>query len=128
MTPEQALLRVIHCLDRAHESGFKAKAFTRALDVVRSTPADELAERAGYTVVDPPSIIATHLTEIIKRHAGEILGRQEVQAILDALYTHFDAVRLAPMMAQFEAGLAARKAEQFDKMAASLSGMLFWYR
>ncbi len=38
MTPEQALLRVIHCLDRAHESGFKAKAFARALDVVRSTP------------------------------------------------------------------------------------------
>ena len=46
MSPEQALLRVIHCLDRAHESGFKAKAFSRALDVVRSTPTDELAERA----------------------------------------------------------------------------------
>ena len=29
------------------------------------------AERAGYTVVDPPSIIATHLTEIIKRHAAD---------------------------------------------------------
>ena len=47
MTPEQALLRVVHCLDRAQETGFKAKAFTRALDVVRSTPADELAERAN---------------------------------------------------------------------------------
>jgi len=46
MTPEQALLRVIHCLDRAHDTGFKAKAFTRALDVVRNTPSDELAERA----------------------------------------------------------------------------------
>ena len=44
MTPEQALLRVIHCLDRAQASGFKAKAFVRALDVVRSTPADELGE------------------------------------------------------------------------------------
>ncbi len=42
----------------------------------------EQAERAGYTVVDPPSIIATHLTEIIKRHAAEILGRQETQAII----------------------------------------------
>ena len=46
LTPEQAILRVIHCLDRAHESGFKAKAFVRALDVVRTTPSDELAARA----------------------------------------------------------------------------------
>ena len=50
------------------------------------------AERAGYTVVDPPSIIATHLTEIIKHHAAEILGRQETQAILDALKKDFPAV------------------------------------
>ncbi len=46
MTPEQALLRVVHCLDRAHDKGFKAKAFTRALDVVRNTPDEEIAERA----------------------------------------------------------------------------------
>jgi flagellar biosynthesis protein FlhA len=52
----------------------------------------ERAERAGYTVVDPPSIIATHLTEIIKRHASEILGRQEVQSILDALKKDYPAV------------------------------------
>jgi len=50
------------------------------------------AERAGYTVVDPPSIIATHLTEIIKRHAAEILGRQELQAILDTLKKEYPAV------------------------------------
>ncbi|HOX47604.1 MAG TPA: flagellar biosynthesis protein FlhA [Spirochaetales bacterium] len=50
------------------------------------------AERAGYTVVDAPSIIATHLTEIIKRHASEILGRQEVQAIMDALKKDYPAV------------------------------------
>jgi flagellar biosynthesis protein FlhA len=43
------------------------------------------AERAGYTVVDPPSIIATHLTEIIRRHAADILGLQDTQAILDTL-------------------------------------------
>ena len=52
----------------------------------------EKAERLGYTVVDPPSIIATHLTEIIKRYAAEILGRQEVQSILDALKTDYPAV------------------------------------
>jgi flagellar biosynthesis protein FlhA len=50
------------------------------------------AERAGYTVVDPPSIIATHLTEIIKHHASEILGRQATQAILDALRKDYSAV------------------------------------
>lgn len=52
----------------------------------------EEAERAGYAVVDPPTIIATHLTELIKRHASEILGRQEVQSILDALKKDYPAV------------------------------------
>ena len=52
----------------------------------------EEAERAGYAVVDPPTIIATHLTELIKRHASEILGRQEVKAILDALEKDYPAV------------------------------------
>ena len=46
MTPVAALERVVHCLDRAEQSGFKAKAFVRALDVVRSLPADELEHRA----------------------------------------------------------------------------------
>jgi flagellar biosynthesis protein FlhA len=50
------------------------------------------AERAGYTVVDSPSIIATHLTEILKRHAAEILGRQEVQSMLDTLRNDYPAV------------------------------------
>lgn len=43
----------------------------------------EIAELSGYTVVDPPSVVATHLTEIIKRHAHELLGRQEVRALID---------------------------------------------
>ncbi|GHT79808.1 flagellar biosynthesis protein FlhA [Spirochaetia bacterium] len=50
------------------------------------------AERAGYTVVDPPSIIATHLTEIIKGYASEILGRQDTQKILDTLKKDYPAV------------------------------------
>jgi flagellar biosynthesis protein FlhA len=40
---------------------------------------------AGYTVVDPTTVICTHLSEIIKRHAPELLGRQETRALLDAL-------------------------------------------
>ena len=46
MTPERALLRVIHCLDRALASPFKTKAFVHALDVVRTVDPVELAERA----------------------------------------------------------------------------------
>lgn len=48
-------------------------------------PEDKRAEveRAGYAVVDPPTVIATHLTEIIRTHAAEILGRKEVKQIVD---------------------------------------------
>jgi len=45
----------------------------------------ERAESMGYTVVDPPSIIATHLTEIIRQHISELLTRQDVQNLTDNL-------------------------------------------
>lgn len=41
------------------------------------------AENAGYAVVDPPTVIATHLTEIIRSHASEILGREETKKLVD---------------------------------------------
>lgn len=43
----------------------------------------EKAEVKGYTVVDCPSIIATHLTEVIKRHLHELLSRQDVQTLIN---------------------------------------------
>lgn len=43
----------------------------------------ERAESMGYTVVDPPSIIATHLTEIIRQHIAELLTRQDVQNLIN---------------------------------------------
>ena len=43
----------------------------------------ERAESLGYTVVDPPSIIATHLTEIIRQHIAELLTRQDVQNLIN---------------------------------------------
>lgn len=43
----------------------------------------ERAESLGYTVVDPPSIIATHLTEVIRSHIHEILTRQDVQTLIN---------------------------------------------
>ena len=45
----------------------------------------EKAESLGYTVVDPPSIIATHLTEVIRSHIAEFLTRQDVQNLVDNL-------------------------------------------
>lgn len=43
----------------------------------------ERAETLGYTVVDPPSIIATHLTEVIRTHLDELLTRQDVQNLIN---------------------------------------------
>ncbi len=43
----------------------------------------ERAETLGYTVVDPPSIIATHLTEIVRNHIAELLTRQDVQNLIN---------------------------------------------
>ena len=45
----------------------------------------ERAEIAGYTVVDPSTVLSTHLSEVIKKHAPEFLGRQEVQDMMDRL-------------------------------------------
>lgn len=47
--------------------------------------AKEQAEIFGYTVVDPPSVVSTHLTETIKKYANELLGRQETQQLIDHL-------------------------------------------
>lgn len=43
----------------------------------------ERAEAIGYTVVDPPSLMATHLTEIVKRHLDELLTREDVQTLIN---------------------------------------------
>ena len=45
----------------------------------------EKAIAAGYTVVDPATVLTTHLSEVIRRHSHELLGRQEVQQLLDNL-------------------------------------------
>ncbi|WP_040980141.1 flagellar biosynthesis protein FlhA [Oceanobacillus jeddahense] len=43
------------------------------------------AELSGYTVVDPPSVVSTHLTEVIKKYAFELLGREETKQLIDHL-------------------------------------------
>ncbi len=58
------------------------------------------AEMAGYAVVDPLNVLITHLTEIVRKNAGEILSRQDTQALLDAVKETSPAVvgELAPTL------------------------------
>jgi flagellar biosynthesis protein FlhA len=48
----------------------------------------ELAQTLGYTVVDPSSVVATHLNQLISTHTEELFGRQEAQQLLDQLSKH----------------------------------------
>ncbi|MCL5256765.1 MAG: flagellar biosynthesis protein FlhA [Chloroflexi bacterium] len=52
----------------------------------------EKAELLGYTVVDPDSVITTHLTEVIRKNSAGLLGRQDVQSLINNLKTEFPAV------------------------------------
>jgi flagellar biosynthesis protein FlhA len=52
----------------------------------------EQAELTGYTVVDPPSVLATHITEFLKNNAADILSRQDIKALLDNLKKEYPAV------------------------------------
>jgi len=52
----------------------------------------ERAEMASYTVVDPSTVIATHLTEVVRKNAHEILGRQELQSLLDTVKAQYPLI------------------------------------
>jgi flagellar biosynthesis protein FlhA len=65
-------------------AGVPAREPAFGLDALWIAAAErERAEQAGYTLVDPASVVVMHLTELVRRHAHELLGRQEVQAMLD---------------------------------------------
>lgn len=67
-------------------SGIDAKDPTFGLDTVWIEPSQrEEAQALGYTVVDAGTVIATHLSQILKDHAYEFLGHDEVQKLLDSL-------------------------------------------
>jgi flagellar biosynthesis protein FlhA len=69
-----------------HLSGKTVKDPTFGLDAVWISPADaDAATGAGYLVVDPGTVIATHLNQALLTHASELLGPDEVQALLDGL-------------------------------------------
>lgn len=52
----------------------------------------EEAELAGYTVVDLPTVMATHLTEVLRTHAHELIGRQEVDSLVENLKKQYPKV------------------------------------
>jgi flagellar biosynthesis protein FlhA len=64
--------------------GVATKEPAFGLDAVWISPANrDRAELAGYTVVDLPTVMATHITEMIRTHAHELLGRQEASTLVD---------------------------------------------
>ena len=64
--------------------GEQVKDPTFGLDAVWIDKNDRArAQASGYTVVDPPTVIATHLNQLLLRHASDLLGQDDVQALLD---------------------------------------------
>ena len=71
VTPVEALERVVHCLDRAHDTGFRAKAFVRALEIVKAMPAAEVAAMAtAGTLTDVEGIGSSTQTLVRQALAG----------------------------------------------------------
>jgi flagellar biosynthesis protein FlhA len=66
--------------------GIRVKDPVFGLDAVWIEPgARAHAQTLGYTVVDPATVVATHLSQLVKDHAAELLGHEEVQHLLDGL-------------------------------------------
>lgn len=92
MSPEAALLRVIHCLDRALASPYKTRAFVGALDVVRSIDAVELAERARdnrLTDLDgigdaTAGVISEALAGVVPAYLQKIEAESQIELADDA--------------------------------------------
>ncbi|BCR21709.1 flagellar biosynthesis protein FlhA [Borrelia sp. HM] len=83
----------------------------------------EIAEKLGYTVVDPPSIIATHMTELIKRHSYEILTRQDVQNILDIFKKDYGAI-VEEVLKDFSVGEIQRVLQGLLKEQVSIRNLV----
>ncbi len=79
------------------------------LPAIWIAPAEkERAQMEGYTVVDGPAIIATHLTELIKTNGHELLGRQEAQNLLDNLAKTYPKVVDELIPTQLSLGVVVR--------------------
>jgi len=73
--------------------GQKVKEPAFGLEAFWIAPEDRTrAETEGFTVVDPATVLATHLTEVVKNSAAELLGRQAVQELIDMVKDKFPTV------------------------------------
>jgi flagellar biosynthesis protein FlhA len=75
MNPEGKLDKVEGIITKEPTFGLEAKWIDKSMR--------ERGEMEGYTIVDPETVIITHLSEVIKNNAHELLGRQEVQELID---------------------------------------------
>ena len=83
----------------------------------------EEAQFSGYSVVDLSTVVATHLTEIIKSHADELLGRQEVQRLLDNL-SKTNPKTVEEMSAALPLGILQKVLQNLLKERVSVRDML----
>jgi flagellar biosynthesis protein FlhA len=85
---------------------------------------NERAQLAGLTVVDPSTVIATHLTEAIKANAHELLGRQELQSILDTVTKSHPKVVDELVPGTLPPGVILRVLKNLLKERVSIKNML----
>ena len=83
----------------------------------------EEAQFSGYSVVDLSTVVATHLTEVIKSHANELLGRQEVQRLLDNL-TKTNPKTVEELNSALSLGLVQKVLQNLLKERVSIRDML----
>ena len=102
MTPVEALERVVHCLDRVHETGFKTKAFVRALDVVRATPPEEIEARAAADTLTKLDGVGAATAQVIK------------EALAGGPYAYLDKLEAETQVRITPAGAAYREALRGD--------------
>lgn len=79
------------------------------------------AEAAGYTVVDPPSVLATHLSEVVKRNAHRILGREGVKELLISVKETSPSI--AAEAKNLQAGLIQKVLETLLQEGVSIKNM-----
>ena len=83
----------------------------------------EEAQFAGYSVVDLSTVIATHLTEVIKSHADELLGRQQTQRLLDNLAKSSPKV-VEELSSQLSLGLIQKVLQSLLRERVSIRDLL----
>ena len=80
----------------------------------------EKAERQGYIVFDAPTIVATHLTELIKRHGADLMGRKEVRNILNSVQKRNPVIIEELNKAKIETGVIQKTLQGLLKESISI--------